>query len=156
VLHAGVDGVQIGERRLEVPHAGELPGMRRAVVPEVGSGNPVVLEPVPYRIPGDASVVRALNELPEPPGALRRVQPIRIGRRRLQMIHLPAPEVGTAHVPALACSVRGEDERALAGADQHTYSTHGSLRAATARWRSYPCRSPPSGDRRDRGSSSRT
>src|SRR5262249_7055928 len=147
---------RIGERRLEVPHAGELPGMRRAVVPEVGSGNPVVLEPVPYRIPGDASVVRALNELPEPPGALRRVQPIRIGRRRLQMIHLPAPEVGTLPVPALARSVRRQDERTFPGSDQHAYSTHVSLRAATARWRSDPCRSPPSAERRDRGSAGRT
>ena len=35
VLHAGVDGVRIGQRRFEMPDALELPGMLRAVVPLV-------------------------------------------------------------------------------------------------------------------------
>src|SRR5262245_46980901 len=107
-----------------MPHPRELPGMRRAVVPEMGPGNAIVLEPVAYRGPSGATVVRALDQLPEPPGALRRVEPVRIGRRRLQVIHLPAPEEGATHVPALARSVRGEDECALPGADQHTHATH--------------------------------
>src|SRR5207249_1734945 len=33
VFHAGVNRVRIGERRLQMPHALELPGMLRAVVP---------------------------------------------------------------------------------------------------------------------------
>src|SRR6267143_1580833 len=35
VFHPGIHGVRIGERRLEVPDALELPGMLRAVVPLV-------------------------------------------------------------------------------------------------------------------------
>ena len=35
VFDSGVDRVRIGERRLEMPDALELPGMRRAVVPLV-------------------------------------------------------------------------------------------------------------------------
>src|SRR5207249_6546056 len=35
VFHAGVNRVRIGERRLQMPHALELPGMLRAVVPLV-------------------------------------------------------------------------------------------------------------------------
>ena len=33
VFHARVDGVWIGQRRLQMPDAFEFPGMRRAVVP---------------------------------------------------------------------------------------------------------------------------
>ena len=39
VFDAGVDGVGIGERGLEVPDALELPRVRRAVVPLVGAGD---------------------------------------------------------------------------------------------------------------------
>ena len=35
VFDPGIDGVRIGERRLEMPDARELPGVRRAVVPLV-------------------------------------------------------------------------------------------------------------------------
>ncbi len=38
VLDPGVDGVGVVERRLEVPHPGELPRMRRTVVPLVCAG----------------------------------------------------------------------------------------------------------------------
>ena len=38
VFHAGVDGVRIGERRLQMPDSLELPRMRRAVIPLVRAG----------------------------------------------------------------------------------------------------------------------
>src|SRR3989442_4125323 len=40
------------------------------------------------------------------------------------MVHLPAPEVRTIDVPPLALSVRREDERALACANQYPYLAH--------------------------------
>ena len=61
VLDAGVDGVRIGQRRLEVPDALELPRMRRAVVPLVRAGHAVVDELVADRLPRLAAVVRALD-----------------------------------------------------------------------------------------------
>ena len=73
ILDAGVDHVRIGQRRLEVPDPLELPRMRRAVVPLVRAGNAVVDELVADRLPRLAAVVRALNELAEPAGGLRRV-----------------------------------------------------------------------------------
>ena len=51
VLDAGVDRVRVGQRRLEVPDALELPGMRRAVVPLVRAGYAVVVELVADRSP---------------------------------------------------------------------------------------------------------
>ena len=114
VFDAGVDGVRIGQRRLEMPDALELPGMLRAVVPLVrgerlaGFGGRVVDELValalghavgrrgrlagrcPRLIPCFAAVIGALNDLPEPAAGLRRIQPVRIGRRALEVIDLPA------------------------------------------------------------------
>ena len=73
VLDAGVDGVRIGQRRLEVPDALELPRVRRAVVPLVRAGHAVVGELVADRLPGLAAVVGALDHLAEPAAGLRRV-----------------------------------------------------------------------------------
>ncbi len=126
VLDAGVDGVGIGQRRLEVPDALELPGAGRAVVPLVGAGDAVVDELVPHRLPRLAAVVGALDLLPEPAARLRRVEPIRVGGRSLEVVHLPAREVGTADVPPLALSIRSQDERALLRADENPYSAHAS------------------------------
>ena len=62
VFHSGVDGVRIGQRRLEMPDALELPGVRRAVVPLVRAGHAVVDELVAHRLPGLAAVVGALDQ----------------------------------------------------------------------------------------------
>ena len=124
VFHAGVDGVRIGQRRFEMPDALELPGMRRAVVPLVRAGDAVVDELVAHRLPRLAAVVGALDQLPEPAAGLRRVQPVRIDGRALQVIDLPAREVRAADVPLLALAVRRQDERALARANQYSYSAH--------------------------------
>src|SRR5206468_12987605 len=110
-----------------MPDSRELPGMGRAVVPQVSAGDAVVHEPVAHRLPSLAAAVGALDQLPEPSGALRRVQPIRVGGRSLEVVDLPAPEVGTTDVPPLALSVRLKDECTLACADQYPYPAHPSL-----------------------------
>ena len=113
VFDAGVDRVRIGQRWLEMPDALELPGVRRAVVPLVRAGDAVVDELVAHRLPGLAAVVGALDDLPEPAAGLRGIQPIRVGGRSLEVVDLPAREVGAADVPPLALAVRRQDERAL-------------------------------------------
>src|SRR5262249_13744013 len=105
----------------------EVPGMRRAVVPEVRAGHALVDELVADRLPGLAAVARALDDLSEPAARLRRVQSVRVGRRSLHVIDLPAAEVRAADVPLLAPAVRGHDERALARTYQHAYSAHSRL-----------------------------
>ncbi len=124
VLNPGVDRVRIGQRGLEMPDARELPGARRAVVPQVGAGDALVQQLVPHRLPGLAPIVRALDHLPEPAAGLRGIQPIRIGGGSLEVVELPAPEVGATDVPPLARAVRRQDERALARANQYPYPAH--------------------------------
>src|SRR5262249_38212162 len=109
---------------LEVPHPLELPRVRGPVVPLVRTRHPVVRELVPDRIPGLPAVVGALDLLTEPPAALRGVDPIGIRRRALQVIHLPAGEMRTRHVPALPLAVRRQDEGSLARSDQDPDSAH--------------------------------
>ena len=124
VFHPGVDGVRIGQRRFEMPDALELPGVRRAVVPLVSAGDAVVHELVAHRLPRLAAVVGALDQLPEPAAGLRRIQPVRVGGRSLEVVDLPARKMGTADVPLFALAVRRQDERALACANQYPYSAH--------------------------------
>ena len=131
VLDAGIDGVGVRRRWLQMPDACELPRVRRAVVPLVRSGNAVVDELVSDGLPGLAAVVGALDELPEPGARLRQVDAVRIGRRGLGMVDLPAREVRATYVPSLALSVRRENEGSFACPDENPYAAH-------------PC-SPPSG-----------
>src|SRR5207245_6936084 len=76
VFNPGVDRVRIGERRFQMPDSLELPGVRRAIVPLVRAGDAFVDEFVTHRLPRLATVVRALDQLPKPTTALRRIQPI--------------------------------------------------------------------------------
>ncbi len=97
VFDAGVNRVGIGERRLQMPHPLELPGMLRAVVPLVRGqrrGSRVVGELVAFAfrrtgrgwfsgrrsglMPGFAAVVGALDELAKPSTGLRGVNAIGI------------------------------------------------------------------------------
>src|SRR5438046_2345426 len=126
IFHPGVDCVRIGKRRLEMPHTFELPGVRRAVVPLVSAGDAVVHEFVIDRGPRLATVVRALDLLPEPSAGLGTIQPIRVNGRSLQVVDLPARKMGPADVPPFAFSIRRKDERALASACQYTYFAHAS------------------------------
>src|SRR6059036_1971077 len=101
-----------------------LAGLRRGVVHELVAlaarhlarlGHPLA----PRRLPLLAAVARALDDLPEPGARLGSVQPVRVGRRSLEVVDLPAREVGPADLPLVALPVRRHDERALARADQY-------------------------------------
>src|SRR5215210_8830389 len=98
--------------------------MLRAVVPLVRAGDTVVDELVPYRVPRSAPVVGTLHRLPEPPAGLRGIEPVRINRRALEVVHLPPREVGTTDVPPLALLIRCQHERALARTNQNPHATH--------------------------------
>ncbi len=107
-----------------MPDAGEFPRMLAAVVPLVCAGITGILKLVADRLPCLAAVVGALDDLPEPATGLRRVNPVRIHRRTLEMIDFPTGKVWAADVPFLASFIRGQDERALACPDQHSHLTH--------------------------------
>src|SRR5262245_61373667 len=124
VLHPSVDGVRVGQRRLEMPHSRELPRVGRIVVPEVRAGRTVVGELVTHRLPAPPAVARALDHLPEPAARLRGVDAVRIGGRGLHVVDLPASEVWPADVPRLPRAVGSEDERTLTRAHQHPYPAH--------------------------------
>ncbi len=51
IFHTGVHGVGIAQRRLKMPHALELPRMRRAVVPLVRARHALIAELVAHRVP---------------------------------------------------------------------------------------------------------
>src|SRR5262245_6418111 len=108
-----------------MPDAGKLPRMGRAVVPLV-LRRPAffVVELIPDRLPRGAAVIRSLDDLAEPAARLGCIEPVWIRRRSFQVIQLPAAEVRTAHSPALALAIGGENERALARANQYSDTTH--------------------------------
>src|SRR4051794_6387647 len=110
-----------------MPDAGELPRVLRTVVPLVGAGDTVVDELIPDRIPRPSAVVGALHRLAEPSAGLRGIKPVRVDRRALQVIHLPAREVGTADVPPFALLIRCQYERTLARTNQNPHATHPRL-----------------------------
>src|SRR5207302_2134220 len=56
-------------------------------------------------MPSLAAVIRALNDLPKPSAGLRSINAIRIGRRPLQVIHLPSGEVRPTDVPFFSLAV---------------------------------------------------
>src|SRR5207248_6168593 len=117
VFGAGVHGVRIGQGRFEVPDALELKGARRSVIPLMSAVLAFVGELALHGLPGLATVVRALHNLPEPAGVLRRVEPVRISWRALDVVDLPAGEVRAADIPLLAFRVRCHDEGALVRAN---------------------------------------
>src|ERR1700694_3171217 len=110
-----------------MPDALELPGTRRAVVIEVRAGCALVRELVSDRIPGLASVVRALNDLPEPAGVLGGIDPVGVDRRPLDVVDVPAGDVRSADVPLLALGIRCHHECALVRPNQYPNSAHASL-----------------------------
>src|ERR1700736_7031456 len=120
VFNPGVDGIRIGQRWFDMPDALELPGVRRAVVPHVSAGDAVVYELVAHGLPRLAAVIGTLDQLPEPAAGLRRIQPVRVDGRALQMVDLPAPKVGATDVPPFALAVRCQDERALSCTHQNS------------------------------------
>src|SRR3989442_15884121 len=131
-----------------MPHALELPGVLRAVVPLVRREGlarfrgRVVHELVALalrhlaglhghsaagRLPRLAAVAGALDDLSEPPARLRRVHAIRIGGGSPHVIDFPARQVRAPPVPPLALSPRPQDERTLPGTHPNPYTAPGSL-----------------------------
>src|SRR5438105_405922 len=113
--------------------------MLRAIIPHVRADFAMVEEAVAAprrrsarrgrghaigRHPRLAAIVRALDDLPEPPARLRGVNAIRIRRRTLEVIHLPAAEMRAADFPLLAFSIGCENERALLRADENSNAAH--------------------------------
>src|SRR5580700_3430172 len=107
-----------------MPDAREFPRMRRAVVPLMSAGNCGVLEFVADRLPCLAAVIRSLNQLAEPAGGLRGIDSVGVHGRAFEVIHFPTAKVRAGDVPLLALAIRRQDERALARADQNSYSAH--------------------------------
>src|SRR5258708_11712768 len=124
VFHAGVHRVGFFQRRLQMPHPLELPGMLRTVVELMrgkrlaGSVRSVVDKLVARGLrgaggsrlsgrrsglmPGFAAIIGALNDLPKPAAGLRCIQTIRIGGRSPEMVNFPTREVRAAYAPLFA------------------------------------------------------
>src|SRR6267143_1877230 len=101
-----------------MPDPLELPGMLRAVVPLVCAGDALIGEFIPDRFPRFAAVFGALNHLTEPTAGLRCINPVRIDGRTFEVIDFPTRKVRAINLPFFALAVRGQDERALACADE--------------------------------------
>jgi len=114
IFNPGVNEIGVGRGRLEMPDARKLPRMRRAVVPQVRAGSAVVCELISDRRPGAAAVIGALNDLAEPTGSLRCVEPVGVGGRAFDVIDFPAGKIRTAYLPRLTLAVGFKDERAFA------------------------------------------
>src|SRR5262249_13532918 len=82
------------------------------------------LWPAAGRLPGLATVARPLDDLPEPAARLRGVNPVRIGRRALHVVDLPAGEERPADLPLRPVAVRRENKGALLGADENADAAH--------------------------------
>src|SRR5215475_3242019 len=131
-----------------MPDSFELPRVRRAIVPLVrgerlaGFGRRVVNKLVALALghalwgscglagrcaglmPGLAAVIGALDDLSKPTARLRSIQPIRINRRSLKVINFPSGKERTTDVPLLSLCVRRQNKRALACANEYSYSAH--------------------------------
>src|SRR5712691_702279 len=111
-----------------MPDALELPRMLRAVVPLMRAGHAIVNELValglghsirgrgrlaggcPWLRPGLAAIIGALNDLPKPRAGLRRVKPVRINRRPLDVINFPAGKMRPIDLPSFALAIRCQNE----------------------------------------------
>src|SRR6266542_703737 len=129
VFDTGINSIRIVERRFQMPDSFELPGMRLAVIPLMGSerftglSRSVVNKLValalgrpfgrrsrlagrrPWLEPRPAAVVGALNNLPEPTAGLRRVNAVPIRGRTFDVIDLPSGKMRTTYVPFFALSI---------------------------------------------------
>src|SRR5437879_1814139 len=131
-----------------MPHAFELPRMLGAVMPLVrrkwlaGFSRRIVNKFVALAlrhplwsrgrlarrgaglVPGLAAVVRALNDLPEPPACLRCINSIRVGGRTLHVIDLPAAKIRAPDLPFLTLAVGTKNECASARTSENTDMAH--------------------------------
>src|SRR6266566_9041679 len=111
-----------------MPNTLELPRMLRAVVPLVCARHTIIdelvalgfrravvtfqfLRAAPGRVPLFSAVIRALNDLAEPPAGLRCINSVRIDWRTFYVINFPARKMRTADFPSFARAIRRQDER---------------------------------------------
>ena len=83
VFDPGVNRVRIGQRRFEVPHPLEFPGMRRAVVPLMRAWDAIVQESVADGRPSLPAIIGTLYELPKPGAVLGGIKPLWVSGRSL-------------------------------------------------------------------------
>src|SRR5579864_2757087 len=83
-------------------------------------------ELVADRLPGLAAIIRPLDQLTEPAGRLREVDPVRVDRRSLEVVNVPARKVGPGDIPLLTPVIRRQDKRPLVRPDQNPNSAHAS------------------------------
>src|SRR5690242_1101323 len=129
-----------------MPDSLELPGMLRTVIPLVrgqrfaGFVRCVIDELVALPdcrtrsggllwirsrlVPRLAAVVGTLNDLSEPAGALRRIKPVRVSGRPLEVVNLPAGKVGAADVPFFTLAVRRKNKCAFPSANEYADFAH--------------------------------
>src|SRR5262245_30106182 len=107
-----------------MPDPLELPRVLGAVVPLVRTGSSIIDKFISDWLPRCTTAVGALDQLPKPPGGLRRIQPIWVSRGSLEMVNLPAGKMRTADLPVRAVAVRGQDERTFACTNQDPYVAH--------------------------------
>ena len=128
VLDAGVDRVRDrsatarGARPARTPTGAGVPSYHRCV--PVGPSYTNLLPTASQVLP--PSLERWIT-CPNQLARLRGVQPIRIGRRSLEVVDLPAPEVGPADVPLLPRAVRRRERTRPSRPDQDSYPAHPSL-----------------------------
>src|SRR5262245_62682412 len=116
-----------------MPNALELPGVRCAVIPLMRAGDAVIHELIPHWLPRLAPVVGALNLLPKPAAGLRRIQPMRVSGRALEVVDLPAAKVAATDIPPCALGIRPQNERALACPNKYPYGAHPLLLSCNSR-----------------------
>src|SRR5262249_45682546 len=130
IFNASVNHIRIAQRRFHMPDALKLPRMlcpvvklmrrerlarfRRSILDELVA---LALGPALWRrsrlagrrprlVPGFASVIGTLDDLPKPTARLRRIDPVRIDGRGLHMVNLPAAKKRAFDVPFLTLGVR--------------------------------------------------
>src|SRR4029450_8318486 len=113
-----------------MPNPLELPRMLGAVIPLMCARDTVVnefvalafrrsvgtfqfLRAAPRGVPLFSAVIRALNDLAEPPAGLRCINPVRIGWSTFSVINFPARKMRTADFPSFARAIRCQDERSF-------------------------------------------
>src|SRR5206468_12119169 len=124
-----------------MPNALELPGMLSAVIPLMCTRDTVVnkfvalaflhavgtfqfLRAAPGRIPFFSAVIRALNDLAEPPAGLRGINSIRINWRTFYVVNFPACKMRAADFPSFARAVRCQNERTFSCTNQNSNLAH--------------------------------
>ncbi len=127
ILDACIYGIGVGQRRLQMPDALELPRVGRAIVPLMRARNAGVGELVPDGFPGLSAIARSLNLLAKPAARLRGIDPAGLNGRAFHMVDLPSREMRAANVPGFACTVRFQNESAFSRSDQNPHCRHPRL-----------------------------